>query len=38
MHTVDLLILGAVLFFWPVWWLCWAIVRSAANALLGIEE
>lgn len=29
---------AAVLFFWPVWWMCWDIVVAAAKALLGLEE
>lgn len=27
-----------ILFYWPVWWMCWALAVAAIKTLLGLEE
>ncbi len=27
-----------VLFYWPVWWMCWDLLTSTIKALLGVKD
>lgn len=36
--SVLIFLVLLVLFYWPVWWMCWDLFTSGIKALLGIKE